>query len=195
MFGYLAESLTYLLIKHKKLDIEDRDIYIYGLEAILLNGSLIVSFLIISLLFDMLFHFIGCIIFFIPLRIFVGGYHAKKSEICFMMSIITYIVTLIAVKYNSELYQDIKILIVTIVALIIMGVGAPLKDPNHPLADYQYKRNKRVLFGIVIIDFALFIVFVMCEFQIASSVIMFVLTVFIMFLTAVVQQLHGNRLR
>lgn len=195
MFGYIAESLTYLLIKHKKLDIEYRDIYIYGLEAILLNGSLIISFFIISLWFDMVFHFIACLIFFIPLRVFVGGYHAKRSEVCFGLSILIYIVTLMLVRYYPNLYQNKVIVIASVLATVIMLMKAPVKNPNHPLADYQYIRNKKILFGITIIDFALFIVFVVCEFQIASSAIVFVLTVFIMFLTAIVQQLHSNRLR
>lgn len=79
MFRNLAEDIAFLLIKHKILDIEQRDIYIYGLEVILLNGGLVLMFLTISLLFGVMINFWAYLIFFLPIRIFSGGYHAKTS--------------------------------------------------------------------------------------------------------------------
>lgn len=40
MFHNLAVDIAFLLIKNKIVDIQQRDVYVYGLEVILLNGSL-----------------------------------------------------------------------------------------------------------------------------------------------------------
>lgn len=175
MFEYIAESLVFLLIKHKKLDIKDRDIYIYGLEVILLNGLLLILFLLMSIWFDMIFHFAGFLFFFLPLRIFVGGYHAKCSETCFIMSNAMYLLTLVIVKNYLEFHNNINVVIVTLVALIIMYIWSPVKNQNRPLAEYQYKRNKKITFGIVVIDFALLLGFIKFNLNIASSAVVFIL--------------------
>lgn len=175
MFEYIAESLVFILIKHKKVDITDRDIYIYGLEVILLNGLLMISFLIMSIWLDMLIHFLAFIIFFVPLRVFVGGYHAKHSETCFILSNVMYLISLIVVKNDESLYHNTVFIILTILALIIMFVWSPVKNKNRPLIDYQYKRNKKVTFGIVVIDFALLLVLLKFNLNMASSAIVFIL--------------------
>ena len=141
MFKYIAENLVFLLIKHKRLDIANREIYNYGLEAILLNGLLLICFLIMSIWFDMVFHFIGFLIFFLPLRMFAGGYHSKRSETCFMLSNAMYLFSLGIVKKYLGLHNNINIIIVTFIALIIMYIWSPVKNQNRPLADYQYKRK------------------------------------------------------
>lgn len=175
MFEYIAESLVFILIKYKKVDIADRDIYIYGLEVILLNGLLMISFLIMSIWFDMLFHFGAFIIFFVPLRVFVGGYHAKHSETCFIMSNVMYLVSLAIVKNSESLHRNTALIILTILALIIMFVWSPVKNKNRPLADYQYKRNKKITFVMIVIDFALLLVLLKYNLNIASSAIVFIL--------------------
>ena len=122
MFGDIAESLVFLSIKHKRLDIKDREIYIYGLEVILLNGLLLIYFFIMSIWFDLIFHFVSFLIFFLPLRMFIGGYHSKRSETCFIMSNAMYLLTLVIVKNYLELHNNINVVIVTLVALIIMYI-------------------------------------------------------------------------
>ena len=84
MFHNLAVDIAFLLIKNKIVDIEQRDIYVYGLEVILLNGSLLIVFLIASMLCEAMLNFWAYLILFLPIRSFSGGYHAEKSESCFV---------------------------------------------------------------------------------------------------------------
>ena len=44
MFHNIAEDIAFLLITHKIIDINERDVYMYGPEVILLNGSLLIVF-------------------------------------------------------------------------------------------------------------------------------------------------------
>ncbi len=90
MFHNLAVDIAFLMIKNKIVDIQQRDIYVYGLEVLLFNGSLLSVFLIASLLCGEMINFLAYFIFFLPLRLFSGGYHAEKSESCFVLSTIMY---------------------------------------------------------------------------------------------------------
>ncbi len=85
MFRNLAEDITFLLIKNKIVEIEKREIYIYGLEIILLNGGLLITFLIISLLCGEMVNFLAYLIFFsmfISVRLYTVGYHVKTFTGC-----------------------------------------------------------------------------------------------------------------
>lgn len=187
MFRYLAEDIAFLLIKNKILDIEDRDIYVYGLEAILLNSLLLIAMFLVSLPFGAVMHFLGFVVFFIPLRMFVGGYHAKRSETCFVVSVVIYVITLVITMFNPYIYRNRWLMVVTIISLVILLVWSPVINPKHPLADYQIKRNKKIAYTIIALEFALFLVFCKLNLTIASSLEVFILTVTIVFLIGKVE--------
>ena len=159
MFRYFAENIAFILIKNKMLNIKNREIYVYSIEVILLNLTLLLSLLGISIVGKGLLFFIGFLLFFIPIRTFAGGYHAKHSETCFGISVCVYIVAMIIYNQFPNLYKNVFVIALFILAIIILLIWSPLKNPNHPLADYQYKRNRRIVFGIVIIDIVLFVIF------------------------------------
>ena len=133
MFRNLAEDITFLLIKHKTVDIEHRDVYIYGLEVILLNGGLLITFLIISLLCGEMVNFLAYLIFFLPMRLFSGGYHAETSERCFILSTITFGVSIAVSKLIPLLYISNTGKIIGAVSVIVILVLAPLINENNPL--------------------------------------------------------------
>lgn len=107
MFRYFAENITFVLIKNKILNIKNRNIYVYAIEVILLNLILLLSLLGISILGKDLSCFMGFLLFFVPLRTFVGGYHAKHSEVCLAMSIGIYMVVMIIFYNYPNLYKNI----------------------------------------------------------------------------------------
>lgn len=175
MFRYFAENIAFLLIKHKMLDIKNRDVYTYGIEVILSNVILIFSFLGISLVANCLIVFIGFLLFFIPIRSFAGGYHAKHSETCFGISVGVYVTAMIIYNQFPNLYKNAIVLCVFIMAIIILLIWSPLKNPNHPLAAYQYERNRKIVYGIIVLNIVLFIVFAKMNNTIASCEEIFVI--------------------
>ena len=175
MFRYFAENIAFILIKNKMLNIKNREIYVYSIEVILLNLTLLLSLLGISIVGKGLLFFIGFLLFFIPIRTFAGGYHAKHSETCFGISVCVYIVAMIIYNRFPNLYKNVFVIALFILAIIILLIWSPLKNPNHPLADYQYKRNRRIVFGIVIIDIVLFVIFSKINYTIASGEVIFIL--------------------
>lgn len=177
MFRYFAENIAFILIKNKVLDIQNRNVYVYGIEAILLNSILLLFLLGISIAAECLIFFIGFLLFFVPIRTFAGGYHAKHSETCFVMSVGVYTVSMFIFKYNPNLYKSVTAIILFGLTAIILLIWSPLRNPKHPLADYQYRRNKSIACSIIIMYIVLFVVFLEKDYTIASSEVIFIVLV------------------
>lgn len=175
MFRNLAEDIAFLLIKHKILDIEQRDIYIYGLEVILLNGGLVLMFLTISLLFGVMINFWAYLIFFLPIRIFSGGYHAKTSERCFVLSTVMYGLSIALTKFIPLLYTLWEWRIAGMVSLFVILVMAPLINENNPLSKTQRKRNRIIVYILLVLDLAFFILSCNYAWIIAANELVFII--------------------
>lgn len=177
MFKHLAEDVTFLLIKNKMLDIQSYEIYLYAVEVIILNGSILLTCLLISILSGELFHMLAFILFFIPLRMLAGGYHCKRSEVCFLCSIGVYGLSIVLVHCAENLYVNIVMQILGILSIIVIIVFSPLINSNHPLEKYQIKRNKKIIYGMIAVDFVLYAVFYKLNLTMASSEIVFIILV------------------
>lgn len=177
MFNRLSENIAFLLIKNKILDIENRDIYIYSLEVISLNLSIVMICFLMSNFTNSLIHFAAYVLFFIPLRILVGGYHCNHSETCLMLSVSVYVATIFMVKYKSEVCTETISVVIALISCIVILIWSPLINKNHPLDNYRISRNKKIIYGIIIIDFVLFIIFSKYNLSLASSEAVFVILV------------------
>lgn len=170
MFHNLAEDIAFILIKNKVIDIEERDVYIYGLEIILLNGILLLIFFLLG---DIR-HFFAFILFFVPIRIFSGGYHANKSEHCFIFSILIYCISIAVVKFFPMLYQMWLWRFAGIISLIIVVTYAPLVNINNPLNESQKTRNKIIVRLLLIPDLVFYIICCRMKMNIASNELVFI---------------------
>lgn len=176
MFRNLAEDITFLLIKNKIVEIEKREIYIYGLEVILLNGGLLITFLIISLLCGEMINFAAYLIFFLPMRLFSGGYHAETSERCFILSTIMFGISIAASKLIPLLYTFNTGKIIGAVSVLVILVLAPLVNENNPLNETQRRRNRIILCTLLIFDLVFFSLSCNCDWIIASNELIFIIT-------------------
>ena len=132
MFQYIAEDIAFLLIKNKTVDIEKRDECVYGAEVLLVNLSNILTALIISILTKSMLHFAAFMLIFVPLRIFTGGYHAKTSESCYLITSSMYALTVLCVKLMPELYSNIPA-IITLAVLIVPILANGYRSSSHTI--------------------------------------------------------------
>ena len=174
MFHNLAVDLAFLLIKNKIVDVQERDVYIYGLEFILLNGSLLIVFLIASMLCGAMLNFWAYLIFFLPIRIFSGGYHAEKIESCFVLSTIMYGLSIAITAFFPMLYQNWKWIAAGVVSVIIILALSPMINENNPLTKAQQIRNKIIVCVLLAADLVIFILSCNFNWRIASNELVFV---------------------
>lgn len=63
MFRKMSEALTFQLVKNKILDIESYEVWAYSIEIILLNGSILLGCLLISLMLGEITHMLSFVLF------------------------------------------------------------------------------------------------------------------------------------
>lgn len=175
LFRNLAEDIVFLLVKNKKIDIDERDIYIFGFETLLLNGSLLIVFFLISAVNGNYICFFSYLLFFVPLRIFSGGYHATTSEKCFVQSTIMYCMAIITLTFFSENFSCIELLVVGAVSIFIILFFTPIVNKNNPLSDKQKRRNRIITYLIIFFDLIIFILCYHCQTEISKNIVFFVI--------------------
>jgi accessory gene regulator B len=174
MFHEFAEDIAFWLISRKKADIEKREIYVYGLEVFLLNAGLITVLFVISVLAEAYSHFLMFLLFFVPLRMFAGGYHAKTSEKCFAMSAVMYITSLVIVRLFPLIYKSPYTIAAGLIFAVIIFLFAPVVNTDNRLSLRQIKRNKIIVRAMLCLDLGVFIVCYTRGYKDASSEVVFV---------------------
>ncbi len=145
------EKITEALIAKSIISYEDKDIYTYGFK----QGSLLllnmITTIIIGLIFNVLWQCIVFLLAYIPLRSYAGGYHAKTQLRCYLFSIALMIIVSLITKHVY--WNELSIIIVTLISSLIILLLAPVADRNKPLdfeeiQTYQTKSRLILLFEV-----------------------------------------------
>ena len=100
MLRNISSRLTDKLIAQKEFCHYDRDVYIYGIELIISTLAGLISIIGVSKLYSCTILGVIFIIFFVPLRLFTGGYHANTYGKCYFVSILSFGI-LLSIQYFS----------------------------------------------------------------------------------------------
>lgn len=126
------------------IDEDDKEIYLFGFYQGLILLLNIVTTLVIGIILNMFVESILFLIFFIPLRIFAGGYHAKTQLRCYVMSTITTVLILYLILFLQE-NMGVIIMAGYVLSLCVIWKLVPVQDKHKPLdSKEQIKYRKRV---------------------------------------------------
>ncbi len=89
LLAKLSQKIGDDLVRSNVIEAEDAEIYIYGINQILVSVLNVLSALIIGLILGTFFEVVVFMAAYIPLRIFAGGYHAKTPLRCYIFSVIS----------------------------------------------------------------------------------------------------------
>jgi accessory gene regulator B len=136
----------------------------YGLELAILKAVFLIASLLISLILRELVCYIIFIVFFMPLRSLVGGYHAKTRLICFIESMTLVIAVCGLSKLYSYGFMHIPLIFLTLLvpAAIMILVLSPVESDNKALSPEQkssFRIRIRIYVIIYVIVIALLFVF------------------------------------
>lgn len=141
LLAKLSQKIGDDLVRSSVIEAEDAEIYIYGINQILVSVLNVLSALIIGLILGTFFEVMVFMAAYIPLRIFAGGYHAKTPLRCYIFSVIMLIVVSIGMKY---LYMaDWVYYVILAAAALMILVLSPVEDKNKPLEYLEYKVYKK----------------------------------------------------
>lgn len=180
MFELLSNEIVVYLATRMLLDCENARVYFYSVEVLLMNLVLLLTIIGVTIAGSCPLLLLGYIIFYIPIRIFAGGYHAKNSDRCYVLSVLLYV--LLACIYNivPNLYASDKAVITCVISIIGIAVAAPHTNENHELSREQYLRNKKIVLGILLGNGVAFALLYLLKCRLASSIVIYMATCFIM---------------
>ena len=114
----------------------------YGLEAIYLNVSRFLVFFTINTILDIFWESLLFFIFYVPLRSFSFGFHAKNSLTCWILSSIAFI----GLPYLSTVisFNFIIKIFAVIFSLIIYVIYSPADTPKRPITSEKYRTKLKL---------------------------------------------------
>ena len=143
MIVHIIERTVQWLIVTNNVSEEDREIYAYGLHQGISMIFNIITTLVIGWLCNYFWQCFVFMLFFMPLRSFAGGYHAKTEFRCYLFSIALVISALWGIKYISgSIYICFGLLIF---AAGIICLLAPVEDSNKPLDKLEIKVYRKYI--------------------------------------------------
>lgn len=92
-----------ILLKNNIIKEDDIEVYDYAMFVIIFNLLTLVTLICIGILFNQLSFTIMFLLFYLPNRIFIGGYHCKTPLTCYLTFTSIYLVILIS---NSIMKVD-----------------------------------------------------------------------------------------
>lgn len=140
---------------------EDAEIYIYGINQILVSVFNVSSALIIGWIFGVILEIAVFMAAYIPLRTFAGGYHAKTPLRCYLFSVIMLISISMGIRYFC--IPDLVCYIILTVSTVVVLFLSPIEDRNKPLNKTEQRVYKRRTTFIVIIELIAGIAFKLME--------------------------------
>ena len=137
----LAKLLTEQLIK-KGADYQKRDIYQYALEYFLSTIIGILGIITIATLSIGPIHGILYLLFFMPIRSVVGGYHAKTYHGCFFLSMLLFVFGIILYKFLYMVkFSPLYLIIIMLVIVTYFTKQKPIIHSDQPLTTTQIRKN------------------------------------------------------
>ena len=135
MFDKISEKVTDAMVQQNTIQEENRALYSFGLQqgAFLLGGFLL--FLLIGWCFGMPCQTLLYLIFYMPLRMYAGGYHARTQTRCYVLSCVMLVIVLAIMKFAGQ--YTVAYLMATIIAGVCVFLLSPVEDENKPLDDKE----------------------------------------------------------
>ena len=151
MISKLSTQITQYAISHNIIQPEEYNIYYFAFLSLI---ERILSWGFILLVGIMSRHSLGTFAFlcsFIPLRIYAGGFHARKYKSCFASSSIAFVLMILIYRLCFINIASPVLLSLLMASYIITWGLAPLEDENKPLdaSEYsKYQKRTRVILSL-----------------------------------------------
>lgn len=160
--NYLSNCIADFYVKRNIIDKCDKEVYQAGV-ALILNETL--SFLlviILSLIVCKIRYSFEFLVVFCITRIFCGGFHAKKTYVCRMTMLLTFLTVITGAAFWENSSTEFLCLI-NLVSFLILLPLIPVKHPNKTMTAELIKKNR--MKGVIA-----YIFFALCSVLIAEYV-------------------------
>lgn len=150
----VIKKITNYMIAEKIIQDNKKEIFEYGLLITIELILNIIGIIIIAVLFDCIYEIVLFSIGLNSIRIYAGGYHAKRASTCFILSALVNLISFnIARRYPLV---DLVFVIMLTIASVIIGWYAPVDCENKRLShDLKNKCKIRSILVVLVYSFLL----------------------------------------
>lgn len=127
----IIDNFANFLVKNNVIEEERKEIYTYGLNQLIVYFYNFITIVVIGLLFKMLWQAMAFTLFYMIIRPYAGGYHARTPKMCYILSLLVIIIVLFSIKVIP--FNIIINLIMYIFSSVIILKLSPVEDENKPL--------------------------------------------------------------
>lgn len=151
----LIEKITKKSIDEKMYNESDKAIYQYGYQALLDMFLNIVASLIVSCVFRDFVTVLSFLAFYIPLRVFAGGFHAKTSVGCMIMSAVVLMLACGVIKFIEQINIGYVIVMLHMICLLFLMFTVPVESTGRPLDAMEIKGIRKKARLIVVLEYVI----------------------------------------
>ena len=148
----LAKYLCNKAIAVNAIEPEEKDLYMYAFSLLISSTYTWGTFILLGLFFDSLIAAICYMLFFIPLRIFCGGYHRESYCKCYTSSLFLFLTVFFISKVPFLEKINLGLLIALPFTIWFIWKFAPLEDSNKPLNNYEITKYSKISKSVLSID-------------------------------------------
>lgn len=157
----LSEKIIQYMIKNSILSEDDKEIYAFGLTQMIRALSTIITTIFICFCFGKIIESIVFVVFTALIRTNSGGYHSDSPVSCYLISIVSIIITLYLVVKQI---CNVKLMIVLlIVAFVVFIKYAPIGHANKVLDEVEVSTYKKRLLWVLLVIVFVEIIFVVVQ--------------------------------
>lgn len=143
-----AKKLSKWLYVQETIEERDMELYEYGAYVLLINVSPFLLSLVIGSIMGLTINGLIFIIPFILIRKFSGGGHAKRTDVCFVLSVV---IISLGIYLTKEIALGIPLHIIMICSVISLILLSPIDSENRRLSVKEKRIYRNIASGLVII--------------------------------------------
>ncbi|MBU3179457.1 accessory gene regulator B family protein [Clostridium estertheticum] len=144
LVSYLVKKIAETNSQFTELELKKMN---YGFVCLFDEITKIIPYYIIFYLFSLQQYYIVIFVFFCPIRLFSGGFHAKTYWGCFFISFVTFCVMIIIGKYIT--INILTSIVVLIISILLVYIFSPVDNINKRIKSKE-RRNKLKYLSVVI---------------------------------------------
>ena len=169
MKNYLINHWIKTIKMYKNVSQDKEEVLRYGIEGLYLTVTKTIVIIIIAAIFNCFLESIIFTILFGLLRSFSHGLHAKKSWLCWIISITTFVFIPLLAKHFI-IYTNIKI-IVGLIGTILIFKNSPADTYKRPIVNK--KRRLKLKYTSGAISLLYFIICILINYQFISNCLIY----------------------
>ena len=149
----ISNQILYKLVEEKRINTSHLAVYSYALEKLLAGIGNAILLILTVIIFDTAIETIVFLLFYIPIRKYAGGLHAKTRMRCVGISLflmVTFIKLAMFIS-KTDFWGNISLMIIAVVMLLI-NQFAPLDHKNKRISSKNWIRHRIISKNITLLE-------------------------------------------